>query len=112
MDGIYSYDGRIIIFSTNHPEKIDEACLRPGRIDLRIKFKRLSVDMLYKMLIHWYKCYDDFYCKNYSKEFFDIWPKYKFQFIDETLKPCDVANILQHNCFNVEETLKKLIAMQ
>ena len=112
MDGIYSYDGRIIIFSTNHPEKIDEACLRPGRIDLRIKFKRLSRNMLYQMMSHWYKSYDEFYFKNYYNEFDELWNKYEFQFIDETLKPCDVVNILQRNGFNVEETLLKLVHMQ
>lgn len=38
MDGLWSSrgDGRIIIFTTNHKEKLDPALLRPGRMDLHI----------------------------------------------------------------------------
>ena len=64
------------------------------------------------MMSRWYKSYDEFYCKNYYNEFDELWNKYEFQFIDETLKPCDVVNILQRNGFNVEETLLKLVHMQ
>ena len=52
LDGICETDDRIIIFTTNHPEKIDKAFLRPGRIDLSIEFKKLrkvDINNLYKL---------------------------------------------------------------
>lgn len=33
LDGVFSRDGRILIMTTNHPERIDPALLRPGRAD-------------------------------------------------------------------------------
>jgi chaperone BCS1 len=112
LDGIYSYNGRIIIFSTNHPEIIDEACLRSGRIDIRIKFKRASVDILYQMISYWYKRYDEFYNTNLYQEFDKLWDNYKHKFIDEKLKQCDVSNILQKYGNNITYTLEKLISIQ
>ncbi|KAJ1408848.1 P-loop containing nucleoside triphosphate hydrolase [Sesbania bispinosa] len=44
MDGLWSGCGeeRIIIFTTNHREKIDPALLRPGRMDLHINLSFLK----------------------------------------------------------------------
>jgi hypothetical protein len=36
LDGLESNEGRIIIATTNHPERIDPALLRPGRLGLKI----------------------------------------------------------------------------
>ncbi|KAK2764516.1 hypothetical protein FQN54_009211 [Arachnomyces sp. PD_36] len=38
IDGVASSEGRILIMTTNHPEKLDDALLRPGRVDLSIAF--------------------------------------------------------------------------
>jgi hypothetical protein len=35
IDGVFSRDGRILIMTTNHPEKVDPALIRPGRADRR-----------------------------------------------------------------------------
>lgn len=34
IDGVAAGEGRILIMTTNHPEKLDPALIRPGRIDL------------------------------------------------------------------------------
>jgi chaperone BCS1 len=36
IDGVSGSDGRLLIFTTNYPEKLDDALLRPGRIDLQL----------------------------------------------------------------------------
>ncbi len=41
LDGISETDDRVIIFTTNYPEKLDKALIRPGRIDMMIEFKKL-----------------------------------------------------------------------
>ena len=38
LDGMMERDGRMLIITTNYPEKLDEALIRPGRIDLKVKF--------------------------------------------------------------------------
>jgi mitochondrial chaperone BCS1 len=35
LDGVFSTDGRILIMTTNRPDKVDPALLRPGRADRR-----------------------------------------------------------------------------
>ena len=38
IDGVASHEGRVLIMTSNHPENLDEALTRPGRVDVRIPF--------------------------------------------------------------------------
>lgn len=38
LDGVASQEGRILIMTTNHLEKLDKALIRPGRVDMTIEF--------------------------------------------------------------------------
>lgn len=49
IDGVFSRDGRILIMTTNHPEKIDEALLRPGRADLKLHIGPLEHQEVQRM---------------------------------------------------------------
>jgi chaperone BCS1 len=49
IDGVASQEGRILIMTTNHIEKLDEALIRPGRVDMTIKFD-LADSMMVKTL--------------------------------------------------------------
>ena len=42
IDGILEQPGRIIIFTTNKPEILDKALVRPGRVDMKINFTKCS----------------------------------------------------------------------
>jgi len=42
LDGTLEVPGRILIITTNYPEKLDEALIRPGRIDLLLEFKKCN----------------------------------------------------------------------
>ena len=37
IDGVRSQEGRMIIMTTNHREKLDPALLRPGRVDMTVR---------------------------------------------------------------------------
>ena len=50
MEGILEMDGRIIIMTTNHIDKIDPALIRPGRIDDKICFKKLCNNEINNMI--------------------------------------------------------------
>lgn len=54
LDGIIECEDRIIIFTTNHVEKIDKALLRPGRIDMVIEFKRLRKQDIQDLFKLWF----------------------------------------------------------
>jgi chaperone BCS1 len=40
IDGICDFDDRLLIITTNRPEDLDEALIRPGRIDMQIHFQK------------------------------------------------------------------------
>ncbi|ESZ93219.1 hypothetical protein SBOR_6375 [Sclerotinia borealis F-4128] len=44
IDGVASQEGRILIMTTNHIEKLDEALIRPGRVDMTIHFDLANKD--------------------------------------------------------------------
>jgi hypothetical protein len=110
MDGIQSSNGRIIILTTNHPEKIDSALLRPGRIDINIRLGELSVELIYDMCYHWYSKYSEFYKDiGILERFVNGWNDTCEGYINNNvLRPCIVHNILQKNGKNVEAALVDL----
>lgn len=42
LDGILETPDRILILTSNHPERFDPAIMRPGRIDVSVKFEKAS----------------------------------------------------------------------
>ncbi|GKZ59928.1 hypothetical protein AnigIFM49718_006252 [Aspergillus niger] len=42
IDGVPAREGRILIMTTNKPENLDEALIRPGRVDLQVRFTLLT----------------------------------------------------------------------
>lgn len=45
LDGVASQEGRVLIMTTNHIEKLDKALIRPGRVDMTVHFGRADADM-------------------------------------------------------------------
>ena len=54
IDGLFSSHGRILIMTTNHPEILDSALIRPGRIDLILDFKKTTRETVIDMFRHFY----------------------------------------------------------
>jgi len=50
LDGIIELNGIMIIMTSNHPEKIDPALIRPGRFDFKCEFKKASKYIIKEML--------------------------------------------------------------
>jgi hypothetical protein len=46
LDGLNSGHGRIIVMTTNHKEKLDEALIRPGRIDFSMELKKANREQI------------------------------------------------------------------
>ncbi len=55
LDGILESNGIIYIITTNYPEKIDKALLRPGRINFTIDFKKSDYKTIKEMLEYFYE---------------------------------------------------------
>ncbi|KAH7413019.1 BCS1 N terminal-domain-containing protein [Cadophora sp. MPI-SDFR-AT-0126] len=46
LDGVASQEGRVLIMTTNHKDKLDEALIRPGRVDMTVEFKLSNAQMI------------------------------------------------------------------
>jgi len=50
LDGVLENPGRIVIMTSNYPELLDHALIRPGRIDVSADFKRCSHATIIEMV--------------------------------------------------------------
>jgi hypothetical protein len=56
LDGTLEANGRILIITTNFPERIDKALIRPGRVDMIVHFDNCSRAVLQEMVTAFYDC--------------------------------------------------------
>ena len=54
LDGVVDCPNRILIMTTNHPEKLDAALIRPGRIDKIIYLGYIQYEAILEMLEHYF----------------------------------------------------------
>ena len=51
LDGVGSQEGRIVIMTTNRPEQLDSALIRPGRVDMKVFLGNISQKSAEEMFI-------------------------------------------------------------
>lgn len=92
LDGTLESSGRILAISSNFPERIDKALIRPGRIDMIINFKKCNTQILKEMI-------ESFYEKTIDS-------------LDESLNgkysPAEVNQILFRNFDDMENAISEL----
>eukprot|EP00092_Neocalanus_flemingeri_P034878 GFUD01037953.1.p1 GENE.GFUD01037953.1~~GFUD01037953.1.p1 ORF type:complete len:647 (+),score=163.85 GFUD01037953.1:84-2024(+) len=54
FDGVMEMKGRIMVITTNHPEKLDRALIRPGRVDINMKFGYCQPDDILDIFRNFY----------------------------------------------------------
>jgi chaperone BCS1 len=54
LDGAASGEDRILVLTTNHPNRLDEALLRPGRVDLKMEIGYATPDVVEGMWERFY----------------------------------------------------------
>merc|ERR1712061_95264 len=99
LDGVMEMEGRMLIIPTNYPEKLDKALIRPGRIDMKVHFGKMTGENIIKMYQH----------------FFDTDPPSSVSSSDlPDLKwsPAEVTQVFLNNMNNPEEALKQLISAE
>lgn len=55
LDGVVDCPGRIVIMTSNHPEKLDKALIRPGRIDKKIFMGKMQALDVMEMSEHYFQ---------------------------------------------------------
>lgn len=54
LDGVLETPGRILVITSNYPERLDKALIRPGRIDVKIQFSLAPREMILDMMNNFY----------------------------------------------------------
>ena len=96
LDGALESSGRILAISSNFPERIDKALIRPGRIDMIINFKKCNIQILKEMIESFYEIQ--------IPDFTDESLNYKWS-------PAEVNQILFRNFGKSTEAIKELIEL-
>ncbi|CAE7186618.1 hypothetical protein CFE70_006477 [Pyrenophora teres f. teres 0-1] len=60
IDGAAAHEGRVLIMTTNCPESLDAALIRPGRVDLQVEFTLATHDQIRDMFVRMYNPEHDF----------------------------------------------------
>ena len=93
FDGVMEMPGRMMIITTNHPDKLDKALVRPGRIDMALEFGRCtSTDVV-----------DIF--KNFFKKDIDL--DVELDKMDGLWTPAEVMQILLNNVHQPEQGVRE-----
>ena len=58
LDGLNEAADRVIIMTSNHPEKLDKALTRSGRIDINMEFKNASCKEIAEIVCHFWELPD------------------------------------------------------
>ena len=56
LDGVAAHEGSVVFLTTNHPQLIDEAAIRSGRVDFRLELGLCDKSQLERMFL---KFFDD-----------------------------------------------------
>lgn len=100
LDGIIELHGVMIIMTTNYPEKIDDALIRPGRFDFKYEFKRASREIIRDMLKFKYEISEKKMCE------YDSILNIK----DEVLSPAQIQAICFQN-ENIVDCINELVLL-
>jgi len=100
LDGIIELHGIMIIMTTNHPEKIDTALIRPGRFDFKYEFKKASKNIIKEMLKFKFMASDEEI--NLLTDNLDI--------KDEILSPAEIQSICFKNN-NISECINEILEL-
>lgn len=100
LDGTLESSGRVIVLSSNFPERIDRALIRPGRIDMIVRFEKCSRAILQQLVGSFYE---------QSFEDHAIWRE---ESVDGKWSPAEANQILFRNFESPEQALDELMTLQ
>jgi len=95
LDGTLEANGRILIITTNFPERIDKALIRPGRIDMIVHFQKCTLEVVNEMV-----------CSFYDKEV-----ALTDTSLDGKWTPAEVNQILFRNFEDSDAGIKELVEL-
>ncbi|KAK5728402.1 hypothetical protein LTR15_001538 [Elasticomyces elasticus] len=59
IDGVATHEGRVLIMTSNYPEKLDAALVRPGRVDRKVGFRLAMKEQVRELFLRMYAASDE-----------------------------------------------------
>jgi ATP-dependent 26S proteasome regulatory subunit len=97
LDGVLETPGRILIMTSNYPQLLDKALIRPGRVDVIAHFDNCTHSTILKMMEFFYDM------KLSEKDIEDIMSLEELLF-----SPAEVSKVMFENIQNYKEAVKTL----
>jgi len=95
LDGVMEMDGRMLIITTNYPEKLDKALIRPGRIDMKVRFGPMISKNILEMFQYYFET--------------GVPPNFDFSLLPERKwTPAEVTQVFLNNMNDPRESLQEL----
>jgi hypothetical protein len=95
LDGVLETPGRILIMTSNYPERLDKALIRPGRIDVLAKLDNCTNSTMIKMIEYFYERS----LKPKEREFIMSLP-------ERHITPAELSRIMFEHMTNIQEALR------
>jgi chaperone BCS1 len=101
LDGVMEMDGRMLVITTNYPDRLDAALIRPGRIDVKLEFGRCTNQCLVQMYEHFFN----------DKDSSMLWPNTfdKSTLPENRWTPAEATQILLNNIYSPHKGLDQLV---
>jgi len=71
LDGVVATEGRLLFMTTNHIDRLDDALIRPGRVDCRIKLGEATEEQIVRYILHLYPKHGEEFARAYANEIGD-----------------------------------------
>merc|ERR1711922_49839 len=95
LDGVMEMEGRTLIITTNYPERLDKALIRPGRIDMKVKFGLCTAASIVEMYKHYFET--------------DLPSSFGTSRLQDNMySPAEVTQVFLNNMHKPEEGLEQL----
>lgn len=94
FDGVLETPGRILIMTSNYPDKLDKALTRPGRVDINMKLGYCTKDMIQDM-------YNDFYSTHKDMK--------NIKMTNDFITPAMMQSVLSNNFDSPDKAYKELM---
>lgn len=110
LDGVGSQEGRIVIMTTNHVDQLDDALVRPGRVDMKVHLGNISSKSAEEMFLRMFSP-DLGGASRYSNEFVQACAsQFARQIPDDTLTPSRLQGFFQMHLDSPQDAVDNIAA--
>lgn len=101
LDGVGSQEGRIVIMTTNNPEMLDPALVRPGRVDMKVHLGNISRKSALEMFLRMFADSNEYGLRQLAYDFSEHIP-------DSTFTPSQLQGFFQMHLASAADAVENI----